>query len=75
MQRDIYKLPFDALTLQEQIIRTTSGKLIKHFRGLEDAGFIDRESAGSLIGAVKKLATTALEEHWKAVYPQTNIQD
>lgn len=69
MQRDIYELPFDSLTLEEQIIRTTSGKLIKHFRGLEDAGFIDRESASSLIGTVKKLASVALDSHWSQAYP------
>ena len=73
MQRDIYTLPFDGLTLEEQIIRTTSGKLIKHFRGLEDAGFIDRENASNLIGCVKKLAGTACEEHWKVKYPQTTV--
>lgn len=70
MQRDIYDLPFNALTQEEQIIRTTSGKLIKHFRGLEDAGFIDRESASNLIGCVKKLTKMALDEHWAKTYPQ-----
>lgn len=73
MDRDIYNLPFDGLTIEEQIIRTTSGKLIKHFRGLEDAGFIDRENASNLIGCVKKLASTALDEHWASKYPHTKI--
>lgn len=73
MQRDIYELPFDSLTLEEQIIRTTSGKLIKHFRGLEDAGFIEREAAANLIGCVKKLAKTGLEAHWVAKYPHSKI--
>lgn len=73
MQRDIYELPFDSLTQEEQITRTTSGKLIKHFRGLEDAGFIDRESASNLIGCTKKLASIALQEHWARKYPQTTV--
>jgi len=73
MQRDIYTLPFDGLTLEEQIVRTTSGTLIKHFRGLEDAGFIDQDSARKLIGTVKKLASTALNEHWARKYPQTIV--
>lgn len=64
MKRDIYELPFEQLTHTEQVIRTSSGKLIKHFRGLEDAGFIDSDSARNLIGCVKKLAGTACEEHW-----------
>lgn len=73
MLRDIYALPFDGLTIEEQIIRTTSGKLIKHFRGLEDAGFIDTPTASGLIGSVKKLASVALEAHWADKYPQTKI--
>jgi len=73
MQRDIYELPFEGLTLEEQIIRTTSGKLIKHFRGLEDANFIDREAASSMIGTVKKLAAVALEAHWAVKYPHSKI--
>jgi hypothetical protein len=70
MHRDIYALPFDSLTQEEQIIRTTSGKLIKHVRGLEDAGFIEREIASNLIGCVKKLTGVALSEHWARAYPQ-----
>lgn len=73
MMRDIYALPFDGLTLEEQIIRTTSGKLIKHFRGLEDSGFIDRETASNLIGTVKKLAGVAQQEHWARVYPHAAV--
>lgn len=73
MHRDIYELPFDSLTIEEQIVRTTSGKLIKHFRGLEDAGFIDRETASSMIGTVKKLTSIALEQHWLVKYPHSKI--
>lgn len=73
MIRDIYTLPFDSLTIEEQIIRTTSGKLIKHFRGLEDAGFIDTPTASNLIGSVKKLASIACEEHWGRKYPHSKI--
>lgn len=71
INRDINALPFDALTMEEQIIRTTSGKLIKHVRGLEDAGFIEREIASNLIGCVKKLTGVALQEHWARAYPHT----
>lgn len=73
MNRDINELPFDSLTIEEQIIRTTSGKLIKHFRGLEDANFIEREVASSMIGTVKKLAAVALEAHWTQKYPHSKI--
>lgn len=50
------------LPIHERIIRTTSSKLIKHFRGLESAGIIDRETASNLIGSVKKLVSVARGE-------------
>jgi hypothetical protein len=50
------------LPVPERIVRTTSSKLIKHFRGLESAGIIDRETAANLIGCVKKLSSVARGE-------------
>lgn len=69
MTRDIYILPFDGLTLEEQIIRTTSGKLLKHVRGLEDSGFLQQNDASNLIGCIKKLAGIAIAEHQSRRFP------
>jgi len=50
---------FEKLPLEERIVLTTSTKLIKHFRGLESAGIIDRDTTSNLIGCVKKLVNIA----------------
>ena len=55
-------IEFEQLPLKEKIIRTTSTKLIKHFRGLENAGMLRKEEAANLIGCVKKLNSVASGE-------------
>lgn len=50
---------FEKLPLEERIILTTSTKLKKHFRGLESAGIIDRDTTSNLIGCVMKLVNIA----------------
>lgn len=50
---------FDELPLKERILKTASSKLVKHFRGLENAGFLPKEDASKLIGCVKKIVAIA----------------
>ena len=46
---------YDALPLKERIIMSAGNKLIKHFRGLEEAGMIKKDTATVMIGCVRKL--------------------
>ena len=58
----LIKPGLETLSLKDKIVETTSSKLIKHFRGLEDAGIIDKETTANLIGCVKKLTAIARGE-------------
>lgn len=53
---------FKSLPLKERIILTAGSKIIEHFRGLELAGMINKESAKNLIGCVRKLQSIARGE-------------
>lgn len=50
---------YHEMSEDQKIVRTTSTKLIKHFRGLEDAGVLPDHMASNLIGCVRKLTTLA----------------
>lgn len=50
---------FDQLPLKERILKTASSKLVKHFRGLENAGFLGKDDTSKLIGCVKKITAIA----------------
>lgn len=52
-------IEFEKLPLKERIIVTASGKLTKHFKGLEAASLLNAQEASTLIGCVKKLASIA----------------
>lgn len=54
-------VPFEELPIEEKITITASSKLIKYFRGVENAGMIDKENASNLIGCVKKLVSISSE--------------
>lgn len=56
---------FDALPLKERIIITASGKLTKHFKGLEAANLLNAQEASVLIGCVKKISSVARGEEQK----------
>ena len=56
---------FDALPLKDRIIITASGKLIKHFKGLESANLLNEKEASTMIGCVKKLVSVAKGEPQK----------
>lgn len=56
---------YDALPLKDKIIITASGKLIKHFKGLESATLLNEAETSSLIGCVKKLVSVARGEDQK----------
>ena len=56
---------FEKLPLKERIIVTASGKLIKHFKGLEAANLLNEEETSSFIGCVKKLSSVAMGEEIK----------
>lgn len=57
MNNNIEKLP-----LKDRIIITASSKLLKHFRGLESAGMLDKETTANLVGCVKKITAIARGE-------------
>lgn len=48
---------FDNLSTRDKIIVTTSGKLVKHFKGLEAATLLSKEETAKLIGCVRKLVS------------------
>lgn len=53
------QVEYHEMSEDQKIVRTTSTKLIKHFRGLEDAGLLPEHIAANLIGCVRKLTTLA----------------
>lgn len=55
----------DKLPLKDRIIVTASSKLLKHFRGLESAGMLDKETTANLVGCVKKITAIAKGEEPK----------
>ena len=55
------QIPFENLPIDEKIMITASSKLIKYFRGVENAGMIDKENASNLIGCVKKIVSISAE--------------
>lgn len=59
MNNEFENVPFEELPEDERIIRTTSSKLIKHFRGLESSGILDQSTTANMIGSVKKLVAIA----------------
>lgn len=58
-------VPFEQLPMDEKIMITASSKLIKHFRGMENAGLMDKETASNLIGCVKKMVSVSTERKLK----------
>lgn len=62
--------PYETLSVEERIIVTTSTKLIKHFKGMENAGIINKDDTAKFIGSVKKLAAIACNSPKPSIVPQ-----
>ena len=62
--------PYEELSVEERIIVTTSTKLIKHFKGMENAGIIGKEDTAKFIGSVKKLTAIACNNPRPSIMPQ-----
>jgi len=60
------KIKYECMTLKDKVIITATLKLLKHFRGLEQAGILPEAAAASFIGCVKKLSAIAKGEEVSA---------